>query len=76
MNTFEDLMTPAEVAAAFHVDPKTVTRWAVAGRLRSVRTPGGHRRYFKAEVEALLLGAVPDAEAAEQAAAEAAESGQ
>lgn len=66
MSTFEDLMTPAEVAQAFHVDPKTVTRWAVAGRLRSVRTPGGHRRYFKAEVEALLLGAVPDAEAAEQ----------
>lgn len=66
MNPFQDLMTPAEVAAAFHVDPKTVTRWAVAGRLRSVRTPGGHRRYFKAEVEALLLGAVPDAEAAEQ----------
>lgn len=61
MSTFEDLMTPAEVAAAFHVDPKTVTRWAVAGRLRSVRTPGGHRRYFRSEVEALLLGAVPDA---------------
>lgn len=66
MSTFEDLMTPAEVAAAFHVDPKTVTRWAVAGRLRSVRTPGGHRRYFKAEVQALLLGAAPDAETAEQ----------
>ena len=66
MNTFQDLMTPAEVAQAFHVDPKTVTRWAVAGRLRSVRTPGGHRRYFRAEVEALLLGASPDAEAAGQ----------
>ncbi|MGV2383720.1 MAG UNVERIFIED_CONTAM: BldC family transcriptional regulator [Thermobifida fusca] len=66
MTNFEDLMTPAEVAQAFHVDPKTVTRWARAGRLRSVRTPGGHRRYFRSEVEALLLGAVPDAEAAEQ----------
>lgn len=66
MSTFEDLMTPAEVAAAFRVDPKTVSRWAVAGRLTSVRTPGGHRRYLRREVEALLLGAVPDAEAAEQ----------
>ena len=66
MNTFQDLMTPAEVAQAFHVDPKTVTRWAVAGRLRSVRTPGGHRRYFRSEVEALLLGAVPDAPAGQE----------
>lgn len=66
MTDFEDLMTPAEVAQAFRVNHKTVYRWAVAGRLTSVRTPGGHRRYFKHEVEALLLGAVPDAEAAEQ----------
>lgn len=63
MNDFEDLMTPAEVAQAFRVNPKTVSRWAVAGRLTSVWTPGGHRRYFKHEVEALLLGAVPDAPA-------------
>jgi hypothetical protein len=28
------LMTPAEVAAAFRVDPKTVTRWAAAGKYR------------------------------------------
>lgn len=51
-----DLMTPAEVANLFRVDPKTVNRWAVAGRLASVRTLGGHRRYFRAEVEALLHG--------------------
>src|SRR5690606_21158121 len=66
MNDFEDLMTPAEVAAAFRVDPKTVSRCAGAERLTSVRTPGGHRRYFKAEVEALLLGAVPDAPAEQE----------
>jgi len=32
------------------VDPKTVTRWARAGKLSSVRTPGGHRRYDEREV--------------------------
>jgi excisionase family DNA binding protein len=48
------LMTPAEVATAFRVDPKTVTRWAKAGKLSSVRTPGGHRRYREAEVRGLL----------------------
>jgi excisionase family DNA binding protein len=39
------LLTPAEVAALFRVDPKTVTRWAKAGKLTSIRTLGGHRRY-------------------------------
>ena len=47
------LMTPAEVAQAFKVDPKTVTRWAKAGKLSSIRTLGGHRRYREAEVIAL-----------------------
>ena len=41
----ENLLTPAEVAALFRVDPKTVTRWAKAGKLTSIRTLGGHRRY-------------------------------
>lgn len=50
------LMTPAEVASEFKVDPKTVTRWANAGKLKSIRTPGGHRRYSRAEVEGLLKG--------------------
>lgn len=55
-NVAEPLLTPAEVAAMFRVDPKTVTRWAKAGRLTSVRTLGGHRRYREAEVRALLNG--------------------
>ncbi|HEX5532342.1 MAG TPA: BldC family transcriptional regulator [Actinomycetales bacterium] len=52
----ETLLTPAEVAALFRVDPKTVTRWAKAGKLSSIRTLGGHRRYREAEVKALLAG--------------------
>ena len=32
----EVLLTPAEVAALFRVDPKTVTRWAKAGKLTSI----------------------------------------
>ncbi len=50
----ENLLTPAEVAALFRVDPKTVTRWAKAGKLTSIRTLGGHRRYKESEVKALL----------------------
>ncbi len=50
----ESLLTPAEVAALFKVDSKTVTRWAQRGYLTSIRTLGGHRRYREAEVKALL----------------------
>lgn len=50
----ETLLTPSEVAALFRVDPKTVTRWAKAGKLSSVRTLGGHRRYVESEVRNLL----------------------
>lgn len=50
------LLTPGEVATLFRVDPKTVTRWASAGRIGSIRTPGGHRRFRESEVRALLLG--------------------
>jgi excisionase family DNA binding protein len=50
----EKLLTPAEVAAMFRVDPKTVTRWAKAGKLSSIRTLGGHRRYREQEIRTLL----------------------
>jgi len=54
----EPLLTPREVAAMFRVDPKTVTRWANAGKLTSVRTLGGVRRYKESEVRALLAASV------------------
>ena len=50
------LLTPGEVATLFRVDPKTVTRWAASGRIGSIRTPGGHRRFRESEVRALLNG--------------------
>ncbi len=50
----EVLLTPAEVASLFRVNPKTVTRWAKAGKLTSIRTLGGHRRYKESEVKSLL----------------------
>ena len=56
------LLTPGEVATLFRVDPKTVTRWASAGRIGSIRTPGGHRRFRESEVRALLRGEGGDVE--------------
>jgi excisionase family DNA binding protein len=59
----EPLMTSGEVAAKFRVDAKTVTRWAKAGRLPSIRTPGGHRRFRESEVRSWLEGGAPDDDA-------------
>ena len=54
MQTPDRLLTPGEVALIFRVDPKTVTRWASAGRIGSIRTPGGHRRFRESEVKTLV----------------------
>jgi excisionase family DNA binding protein len=55
-STSENLLTPSEVATLFRVDPKTVTRWAQAGKVPSIRTLGGHRRYRESDIRALLEG--------------------
>ena len=55
MHDSQVLMTPAEVATLFRVDPKTVTRWADAGKLTAIRTLGGHRRFRQDEVQNLLV---------------------
>lgn len=54
-----DLLKPGEVAELFGVDPRTVTKWAKAGKLSCIQTIGGHRRYKTAEVCALLVPAPP-----------------
>jgi excisionase family DNA binding protein len=48
------VLSAGEVAREFGVDPKTVTRWAKAGKLKSVRTLGGHRRFKREDIEAIL----------------------
>jgi excisionase family DNA binding protein len=50
----EELLTPAEVAAMFRVNPKTVTRWARAGKISAIRTLGGHRRFRASEIRKFL----------------------
>ena len=49
-----ELLTPSEVAVMFKVNPKTVTRWARAGKISAVRTLGGHRRFRASEIRRFL----------------------
>lgn len=47
-------LSPAEVADLLMVSPITVRGWAMKGLLRAEVTPGGHRRFLRAEVERFL----------------------
>jgi excisionase family DNA binding protein len=54
MDDDEELMTPKEAGGLFRVDPKTTVRWAKRGKLRYIRTLGGHHRFYASQVRALL----------------------
>jgi excisionase family DNA binding protein len=56
------LLTPSEVAAMFRVNPKTVTRWARAGKITAIRTLGGHRRFRASEIRRYLVEAEHEVE--------------
>jgi excisionase family DNA binding protein len=50
----DELLRPREVAEIFGVRPTTIARWAREGKLTPLRTPGGHRRYKRSGIRALL----------------------
>jgi len=54
-------LAPNEVAELLMVNPVTVRQWAARGLLRSLTTPGGHRRFLLSDVEefARSRGATP-----------------
>jgi excisionase family DNA binding protein len=59
LNEHDELLRPREVATVFGVRVSTIARWAREGRLSAVFTPGGHRRYRRADLQA-LAGAETD----------------
>lgn len=50
----DELLTPEEAGAALNVRPRTVRDWQAQGRIDAVRTPGGHRRYRRGDIHALM----------------------
>jgi excisionase family DNA binding protein len=49
-----ELLRTSDVARLFQVSERTVSDWARRGRIPSVRTPGGHRRYAAEEMHRLM----------------------
>jgi excisionase family DNA binding protein len=60
----EGWLTLREASRRLDVHPATLRQWADRGRVRSFRTPGGHRRFSAEDVGALLtaLSAEPPPE--------------
>lgn len=58
----ENLMTTQEVAKLLGVGPSSVKRWADDGRLPTIKTPGGHRRFRKNDVLSLRDDLSPELE--------------
>lgn len=58
-----ELLTAAEVAAAFRVSRQTVIRWATDGIVPAIRV-GRDWRFRRHDIERLLTPVTPDTEAA------------
>lgn len=50
----EKLLTSHQVAKLLNVWPETLRRWEKEGKLKPLRTPGGHRRYKESQIKKLL----------------------
>lgn len=57
------MLQTADVASLFQVSERTVAEWARRGRIPSIRTPGGHRRYPAEEIRRLLADPKPESPA-------------
>lgn len=49
-----ELLKPREVAPMFGVTTKTVRRWVRQGKIPCIKTPGGHHRFPKEQIEAMV----------------------
>jgi excisionase family DNA binding protein len=50
----EDWLTLGEASRILGVDPDTLRRWADNGKIDVFTTPGGHRRFLKTSIDAML----------------------
>src|SRR5207249_7961743 len=60
VGTRDDWLSMQEASERLHVHADTLRQWADRGRIRTFRTPGGHRRFQAADVEALAAHSSPE----------------
>lgn len=51
----EEMLRPREAALQLRISFPTIKQWIYKGKIRSVRTPGGHHRISQREVDRLLF---------------------
>jgi molybdopterin-binding protein len=51
-----ELLKPIDAARQVSISYPTIKQWIYSGKIRSVRTPGGHHRIPRSEVDRLVGG--------------------
>jgi len=54
MKKEKELLSSKEVRNMLGISKVTLYNWSKQGKLRFVRLPSGHKRYFRSEIEAIL----------------------
>ncbi|WP_287254137.1 MULTISPECIES: helix-turn-helix domain-containing protein [unclassified Moorena] len=49
-------ITPVEAQKKSGYNTRTLARWAEAGKIECIKSPGGHRRYLASSIEKLIEG--------------------
>jgi excisionase family DNA binding protein len=52
----EDLINPKEASKMLSVSPDCLRHWENEGKLKAVRTLGGHRRYRLEDIKNIMSG--------------------
>jgi molybdopterin-binding protein len=51
-----EFLKPVEAARQVRISYPTIKQWIYSGKIRSVRTPGGHHRIPRSEIDRLIGG--------------------
>ncbi len=49
-----EFLTAGQAAAMMGVSPRTIVKWSKEGKLPHQMTLGGHRRYMRHQIQAIL----------------------
>lgn len=55
-----ELLSPTDAAELIGVNPRTLKRWAAAGKVRHVRLPSGRFRFPADVVDEVLAERIPE----------------